>query len=246
MMKNLLFAILFLSGITFKVYSQCIPDPTIIDPGIYPDTLPPACVNVPYSTTIQVRVLTDTVVGGLPVVITSIKILSVTGMPAGFSYACVPGTCIFPGGSNGCIQLTGNATSIGSFPLTVTVITNGTIFGIPAPPDTSTVTGYSIQVNSCVGVAENVAPLNFDLMQNNPNPFDKFTQVTFTTPENGNFELKVFNLIGKEIHRETIIGKAGANVIRLDAAEFVPGIYIYSLNNGKTTLTRRMIVHNKQ
>lgn len=245
MKKHLLLIVLIISVFVNNLDAQCIPDPTITDPGVYPDSLPPACLSVPYSTTIQVRVLTDTVYGGFPVVITSVKIISVTGMPAGFSYACVPASCSFPGGSNGCIQLTGTPTSVGNFPLTVTVETNGTIFGVPVPPDTSTVNGYSITVNSCVGIEENFSNLRFDLLQNNPNPFDKFTLIFFTTPKAGNFDLKVFNLIGKEVYQKIIRGTAGNNIINLNADDFVPGIYMYTINNGSATLTRRMIVSDK-
>ncbi|MFI5219291.1 MAG: T9SS type A sorting domain-containing protein [Bacteroidia bacterium] len=248
MKKNLLLIILLISVIAGKTNAQCVPDPTITDPGVYPDSatgLPPACLGVPYSTTIQVRVLTDTTFNGLPVVITSVDIMNVIGMPAGFTYACVPASCSFPGGSNGCIQITGTASTVGNFPLTVEVEANGTVFGVPISQP-STINYYSIQVNSCVGIAENIASLNFDLLQNNPNPFDKFTLVSFTSPVSGNFKLKVYNLIGKEVYHQNIRGEAGTNVVKIDAQDFVPGIYVYMLDNGVTTLSKRMIVSNKQ
>ncbi len=45
--------------------AQCTPDPGITEPGIYPDTiqnLPPAFESAAYSSSLQIRVLTDTTV----------------------------------------------------------------------------------------------------------------------------------------------------------------------------------------
>jgi len=109
MIKRLLIlSVIFLTGILTNSNAQCVPDLTITDPGIYPDSatgLPSGVVGTPYSEVIQAKVFTDTTLNGLPVVISNITITSVSGLPPGLTYSCNPSTCIFPGGSNGCILL---------------------------------------------------------------------------------------------------------------------------------------------
>src|SRR6185369_9269350 len=103
---------------------------SITTPGTYPDSLPHATVGNAYSETLQVRVLTDTViiVLGTPVTATvdSILVESVSGLPSGFSYTCTPSNCHFPGGSNGCVLLQGTAPTIGmvgTYPIVVYITT---------------------------------------------------------------------------------------------------------------------------
>ena len=62
MIKRLLFAVLIWSAATSgTLNAQCVPDPTITVPGIYPDSatgLVSGVVGVPYTEVIQARVLT--------------------------------------------------------------------------------------------------------------------------------------------------------------------------------------------
>src|SRR5438046_195158 len=90
-------------------FAQCVPDTSIThnDPGVYPDSatnLPHAIVGIPYSTVIQLKVLTDTttMIGPItvPVTIDSIIATNVSGLPAGYTYNCTPSTCVFLGGSD--------------------------------------------------------------------------------------------------------------------------------------------------
>ncbi len=249
MLKRLLVLVAFLvSGILTSSYAQCVPDLTITSPGIYPDSatgLPSGTVGIPYNEVIQVKVLTDTVSGGFPVIITNITITSVSGLPPGLTYSCNPATCIFPGGSNGCILLSGTPSTAGIFPLTVDVSIAGTVFGAPAPPQTSSIDYYVINIDVNSGLGNNLASLKFDLLQNKPNPATSFTDLSFTSPVGGDFKIKMFNLIGKEVFRQTVRGMAGMNTTRIDTENFTPGVYMISLENGTDIVTRRMIVSRK-
>lgn len=133
------------------VLSQCVISP-ITTPGIYPDTttnLPPATVGTPYGTDIQVVVFEDTVVSGTTVVVTDITVNSVAGLPSGFSYNCNPVSCVFPGGGNGCVWLSGNPTAgqVGTYNLTVNVTLHGVVGGFIPVSQSSTVQGYRIVIN---------------------------------------------------------------------------------------------------
>jgi hypothetical protein len=231
-----------------SVYAQCTPDLTITQPGIYPDSLPPAIVGVPYSQELQVRVLTDTIINGQNATINSIEIISITGAPAGFTYVCNPGTCIFPGGGNGCLVFSGTATQAGTYPLVITIEITATIilFGVPATiTQTETLNDYTFKVVDPASVSI-VNRKSLEVFQNFPNPVLTKTSVDFTVLKATSAEFKIFNVLGKEVLDKKINARAGKNTIDLDLINFEDGIYMYSIKTGNTVMTRRMVISRKQ
>jgi Secretion system C-terminal sorting domain len=227
------------------ISAQCTPDTSITIPGLYPDStmgLPDGEVGVPYNEIIQVRVLTDTTSNGFPVVITSITITSVTGLPPGITYQCVPNNCTFPGGSNGCILLSGTPTTAGFYPILVNIQIDGTTFGIPIPSQSQVVDVYSININQSTGIAGIGQSSGFDLLPSYPNPASDYTNMVYATPLDGDFTLGVFNILGKEVFSQVIRGKRGVNTKRINTVEFSPGIYIITLTNGEKILTGKLII----
>lgn len=249
MIRKLLLVILLITSIQVSnSHAQCVPDLSITVPGIYPDSatgLPGGTVGIPYSEDIQAKVLTDTSLSGLPVIITSITLSSVTGLPPGLTYTCTPSSCVFPGGSNGCMLLSGTPTTAGVFPLIVELTVNGTIFGTPVPPQVSTLDYYSITIDVNSGISNDISSVKFDLLQNNPNPAINYTDVSFSSPVAGDFTLKMYNMIGKEVLKQHIRGMAGINTTRLMVDDMTPGVYMLSVENGSNVVTRRMIVSRK-
>jgi len=98
--------------------------------------------------------------------------------------------------------------------------------------------------NSTVGVKEiNSLPLDFELLQNHPNPFNPTTKISYQIPEPSFVTVKVFDALGKEI--KTLVNKnetAGKHKIEWDAKELSSGIYFYSLAAGNFRETKKMIL----
>lgn len=135
----------------FQVRAQVCSLDTFTVAGIYPDTLvnlPTGYANAAYGTVIQIRVFTDTMSVGGNVHVTDITVNSVTGMPAGFTYACNPVNCAFPGGGNGCIYLSGNPTlaQVGSYNLVVNVTLHGKLLNVIPVSQSSQILGYKINI----------------------------------------------------------------------------------------------------
>ncbi|MBK8847928.1 MAG: T9SS type A sorting domain-containing protein [Bacteroidetes bacterium] len=230
-------------------YSQCIPDPNITIPGIYPDSatgLAPGMVGDPYSEVIQIRVPLDTSLLGVQIVVDSITLLSVSSLPPGLSSACNPSTCKFLGGTNGCILIDGIPTAAGSYQMKAVTSTRAhTLIGsFQLPAQIDTIDYYIISIAGPNSI-NNLNSGRFEMMQNEPNPFNSITNITFNTPIESSLEFKVYNLLGKEVLRKTILTEAGKNILKLEANDFTPGVYMYSLSNGVRTFTKRMIVSKK-
>lgn len=238
-----------------SAHAQCVPDTSIThnDPGVYPDSatnLPHAIVGIAYQTTIQLKVLTDTTVLGFPVTIDDITVNTVSGLPPGYSYTCTPANCIFPGGSDACIFLQGPAPTpnmVGQvFQIHVEVTVSGHITGTgtTVPSQTQSIDYYFIQVDDNTGIVS-MSPGKFEVSQNIPNPYHGVSTVQFNSPGTSEVTLKVSNMLGKTVSTRSILVKAGINKIMFNAKDFEPGIYFYTISNGSSSVTRRMIVDNE-
>ncbi len=81
----------------------------------------------------------------------------------------------------------------------------------------------------------------FALLQNYPNPFNATTTIRFALPHEARVELKVFDLMGREIAR-LVDGEvtAGNHAMPFDAQGLASGIYFYRLNAGAFQQTRKL------
>lgn len=85
-------------------------------------------------------------------------------------------------------------------------------------------------------------PAEFFLAQNYPNPFNPTTQIKFGITKTSNVELKVFDILGKEvavlINNQNLT--AGSYNVKFDASNLSSGIYIYKLTAGNQTVSKKM------
>ncbi|MGE5353474.1 MAG: T9SS type A sorting domain-containing protein [Acidobacteriota bacterium] len=89
----------------------------------------------------------------------------------------------------------------------------------------------------------NIHELSYELFQNYPNPFNPATQIGFRLSEKGIVELKVFDMLGREV--KTLLNEvkdAGTYSVPFNAAELPSGIYIYRLKAGSEVMVRKMIL----
>jgi len=90
---------------------------------------------------------------------------------------------------------------------------------------------------------EESKPVQFTLNQNYPNPFNPSTNISFSLPESGNVSLVVFDLLGRKIaDLYDGILTAGTHNYWFDASGYSSGMYIYQLQFGNQTLTRKMML----
>lgn len=84
---------------------------------------------------------------------------------------------------------------------------------------------------------------NYLLSQNYPNPFNPTTQIRYQIPESGNVQIKVFDVLGRELSilvdefKET-----GKFTIDFKAANLPSGVYIYKLISGGFVQSKKMLL----
>ena len=91
--------------------------------------------------------------------------------------------------------------------------------------------------------ADSTIPDAVALNQNYPNPFNPTTQITYELPQQENVQLTVYDMVGRQVAtlvNETV--QAGVHNVNFDASNLSSGVYIYRLQTGSTTLSRKLTV----
>jgi len=91
------------------------------------------------------------------------------------------------------------------------------------------------------------APAEFKLAQNYPNPFNPETVISYELPVNGKVELRVFDLLGREVaelvNEEKVAGRYETKFSAKDGeSNFSSGVYYYQLRAGTFIDTKKFIM----
>jgi len=92
-------------------------------------------------------------------------------------------------------------------------------------------------------VTEELQPLQYNLQQNFPNPFNPTTSISYSLSKTEWVELKVYNLLGSEV--ATLVDEQkypGNYEVSWDASGFSSGVYFYKMVTGASTLVKKMVL----
>ena len=84
-------------------------------------------------------------------------------------------------------------------------------------------------------------PAELALAQNYPNPFNPTTKISYDVPEDQHVRLTVYDMLGRRV--SVLIDETqspGSHDVSWDASQLSSGVYIYRLEAGGQTLTRKM------
>lgn len=88
-----------------------------------------------------------------------------------------------------------------------------------------------------------IQPLSYSLSQNFPNPFNPSTSIKFSIQDPGNVELKIYDVLGKEV--TTLVNgykEAGNYTESFDASRLSNGVYLYKITSGSFIAIKKMIL----
>ncbi|MFT5911340.1 MAG: hypothetical protein ACI9XO_002870 [Paraglaciecola sp.] len=84
---------------------------------------------------------------------------------------------------------------------------------------------------------------DFTLFQNNPNPFNKETNIRFSLKNHSNTHLSIYNYTGKMIFEKVATLGSGEHSVSIDRSVFpAAGTYFYRLNTQNSDSIRKLIV----
>ena len=250
--------LLFTFALVFTVIGKsafgqaCTPDPQYpsTSHGIHPDSATnfvQGYANQAYTQLVTIVVPQDTTPPFPPVPIPwdSTVLVSITGLPNGFTYACwnnspAPNRCSWPGGTIGCAIITGNPTIADTGTHNLQVATQNYLGGSTTPIN-YTITYYKIKINGPSGI-QNLDASQFMVGDPVPNPFGERTEVDYNLPKVCQVSIKVYNLVGTEVYAYSGRGQKGLNKFFFDRNGLAPGMYVYSISTGEQVITKRMVI----
>jgi hypothetical protein len=84
---------------------------------------------------------------------------------------------------------------------------------------------------------------DFELLQNEPNPFVDYTQIGFVLPESGEATLTLFDVTGKQLVNQRVDGVKGLNKVEVNKSQInANGIIYYQVQFQGYTATKKMLV----
>jgi hypothetical protein len=113
--------------------------------------------------------------------------------------------------------------------------------GLPAYFDNIVVTSLSatgVENNNNKSLAE-----GFELKQNYPNPFNPSTIISYQIGSGSHVSITIYDQLGREV--KSLVNKyetAGAHAVQFSANNLPSGIYLYRINAGSYSASRKMIL----
>ncbi|MEM9888115.1 MAG: T9SS type A sorting domain-containing protein [Bacteroidota bacterium] len=248
--------------------APCMPDPAFADTiGVFP---PPfdsiaedpiggieevACLNRPYEFVFTLSLGDSLRVPGLGAfIIDSIVLRSedaISGLPSGLNYSCGTENCTFYRDSSGCVVITGTpdaSNDLGEYPLTISgtfhsgfLVLEETVPG-PLFPGVYSLVLEANDSEACTTSSVRLVKRSGMQMSISPNPVFGTAQLKLNLPASGVYEYRIYNMLGKEVFSKSAQLSAGRHQYDLDLSFLSNGLYLYSLNDGKNQITKRLMV----
>ncbi len=250
--------------------SVCSPSGTMTKPGLSPasDSLPSVINGLDANTTIQFKNFDTITFSGQVVTIQSLKIDTISNLPAGSCWATNKSNNTFQNQEDGCIKVSGVVCSDpGQYKLYIVVTAN---IGIPITTNAdaanlkyfvrvknqgdadvvvdSTQTsanpfikpaGYSATAVCSTAIKE-ISGLNS--LNVVPNPFTNNAVVSFYSTKGGVMTERITNMIGAEVYSNTIEVKVGENSSVISRNNLPAGVYFYALSDGRSNTVKRIVI----
>ncbi|MGJ8761950.1 MULTISPECIES: T9SS type A sorting domain-containing protein [unclassified Polaribacter] len=90
-----------------------------------------------------------------------------------------------------------------------------------------------------IGISQETS---IDRLSAAPNPFTNSTKISFSSDANKTVYFTVKNVLGKTVYRKSIQIKSGKNNIPFYKDNLATGMYIYSIQDNKKTISKRFVI----
>lgn len=271
-MKNIFFtlcSLLILCNIATAQYcgmsgpSVCDDTSTLTAPGFSPisDSLAPFTNGELSSVVIKFENYDTVPSTTFPMI--SLEIDSITNLPGGLCWAMNDSNNTYGSLQKGCIKISGTVCAPpGQYRVHVWASINNAFLGVD-------LVGYGlvyfVRVNNAGDTITPVDSVGADFLSYNqtaigcsagvndleatisslalyPNPMSSSTQVKFNSIKTCQMTERITNIIGAEVHTATRSVRAGSNSFTIERNNLPAGVYFYSLTEGQTVITKRMII----
>ena len=123
------------------------------------------------------------------------------------------------------------------------IIDAGTDIGFGFLGNAPELGAIEVDYPTAIKLNKNFKPINFNLYQNFPNPFNPTTKIIYEIPNSGNVKLIIYDSIGRKI--KTLVNSiknSGTYEVEFDASNLPSGIYFYQLQMNGNSIVKQMLL----
>lgn len=234
-MRNL-YLVLFFSIFFKAAYSQCTPDPDLNTTGFSPAELPWAYTDALYSQVLSFKAPRDTTAeingNSFDVVIDSVVMLELRGIPDNFTYQCL-NRCVINGGEKGCALLSGQAEEyqIGAYRIKIVL---QTYFKVKNAPNSfsriDSGDSYQFRIYKTTGLVSLIKGEQPVEIVAYPNPASGSVQFDLSAlPAHSNGTILVSDVLGRVLYEAPFTNNQPAPV---PVSEWKTGMYKCTIRTG--------------
>ena len=244
-MKKTLLSLFIIAVSIVNTSAQCTPDPTLNSTGVYFNESNIPCINEAYSETIQMSIKNDTTVNvfgnNVTVLMDSVKINSVTGIPNGMSYTCENPECKIirnPSQTHTqtCVVIEGTPTTLGDFDITFNVSIH--VQGSALNKDFV----VSSSVTNCINGINDINSSTIDIF---PQPSNGKAIIALDLKNSELVKIELLNINGEKLNRVfngTL--QTGKNEIEISqyTSTLNKGIYLLNIQFENNSISKKLII----
>ncbi len=222
----------------FDGLTQCTPDNTKTEFGAYgslgKNKLPDAKLDSAYEEELTL-VVPANIIG---VTVDEVKLKSAPTLYTGLSYTCNPTSCVFRGGANGCITISGTPTVKGETNQdSVKLILTVTLLNL-TPFDTTIYVDFNMPDSTTL----NLSKSKNKQISIFPNPANNSISISNLSIANSEISISLTDLNGKMVHNEMLQPLNAP--IEVPTAHFENGLYIMRLEYDNEVLVRKIRIQH--
>lgn len=234
------FYLLFVVSVLVKsLAAQCTPDPDLNGTGFTPAELPPAYTDAPYSQVLSFMAPRDTttVINGntVNVIIDSVILRDLVGVPENFSYQCL-NACKINGGEKGCALLSGQAdmSQLGLYRIKIVLETFYTVKNTTLHANRiDSADQYHFKIYAYTGLAHSAGTEKPSKVSAFPNPSRSSVQFDLSgLPHHSSGSLQIMDVLGRVVYSGSFTNNQ-AGII--DTRSFGNGLYKCVIRTGNDT-----------
>lgn len=275
-MKKVIFTLFSACVLTTGAFAQfcgtsgssvCSPSGTLTEPGLSPNSqdLPPVIIGQATNQTIQFKNFNQFSFSGQNVTVQSLRIDTISNIPAGLCWATNKTNNTFANQEDGCIQVSGTSTGpAGQYKLYIVVTANigvpiqtnadaaglkyyvrAITQGAPLPcVDTNVTATYVAYTGNEAACPSSIGNVTSKVSSINvvPNPFSSNATVSFYSEKSGTMTERITNMLGAVVYSNQLDVKAGENTVNISRNGLNTGVYFYTITDGKSVATKRIVI----
>ncbi len=238
-----------------EVDSAFIESGAIVSPPPFQDDtlvrfLPSACIDQPYELTLVVNPPAQLEINNLSVVLTSIRIDSVVGLPKGITIECTAPNCLFLPDEVNCIFLSGTPTDenppgVYEPRISLTAVALGFPIPLEFPNPALAPGSYIIELlasgEACLSTSNREHALRPAQYRVFPNPVSERLAIQWQALQAGTGTIEVRNVAGQVMLSHRVQMQAGWQIEELSLADLPGGIYVVGLRSEQGSFYTKMI-----